>query len=45
MLGSLVLLYFLTSDSRPTDVIAPIVTFVLGVFGGLLAPSPVQRQG
>ena len=42
LVGAVGALALFAYDSKSTEVIGPIVTFVLGIFGGLLAPSPVQ---
>lgn len=42
LVGGSFLLYILVQDAKPTEVLVPIVTAALGVFAGLLAPSPVK---
>jgi hypothetical protein len=41
--GGLVGIFVLIEGDKPTEVIVPIVTTVLGFLGGLLAPSPAAK--
>lgn len=45
LIGGVGLLYLLTNNGKPTDVILPIVTSSLTALVGLLAPSPVAGGG
>jgi uncharacterized membrane-anchored protein len=44
LIGTIGALALFAYDAKSTEVIGPIVTFILGIFGGLLAPTPVKSS-
>lgn len=45
LIGALGALALFVYDGKRTGLFSPIVTLVLGIFGGLLAPSPTKDKG